>query len=494
MGKRTSEAADLPQAKSAATGQQTARKAETVEEGMGEFEDRWEDEIESEEEVIDAEAEDNEEFTPAQEDTEPAPAPLQTYLPGTAMAENEQLVADNSVYPCLHSLSYSWPCLSFDVLRDNLGSERATFPHTAYIVTGTQAGEVPGQGGKAKDEVVIMRLGNLAKTQHDDDEDDDEEEEDDDANDEEATLDFLTIPHVGSVNRIRAAPPPSNSTPTDPYHVATFSETGKVHIFDVRPYLDSLSGPSKPKQKLPVHTITNHGRSEGFAVEWGQTGLLTGDIDRKIFLTTLTPTGFTTSPQPYLSHTSSVEDLQWSPSEPTVFASASADRSVRVWDVRAKGRKSVVSVDNAHPDDVNVISWNKGVDYLMVSGGDEGGLKVWDLRMFSNAPTPVASFNWHTAPITSVEWHPTDTSVFAASGSDDQLTLWDLSVEPDEDEAPIVQPAVGGGEGLTTVPPQLLFVHQGQKDVKEVHWHPQIPGMVISTASDSFNVFKTISC
>ncbi|WVO13260.1 hypothetical protein L204_100873 [Cryptococcus depauperatus] len=489
MGKRTFETEGLPKSKAAATGQETARSpAKNNDQEMGEFEDRWEDEMESEEEVV-ADAEGEDEFTPAQEDSQPALPPTETYLPGTAIEEDEQLVPDNSVYLTLHSLSYSWPCLSFDLLRDNLGADRATFPQTSWIVTGTQAGEVPGQG-RAKDEVVIMRLGNLSKTQYDDDDDEDNDNDDEDGNDEDATLDFLTIPHVGSVNRIRAAPASLGGPIPDPYHVATFSETGKVHIFDVRPYIDSLLGPSKPKQKLPVHTISNHGRSEGFAVEWGQTGLLTGDIDKKIFLTTVTPTGFSTSSQPYLSHTSSIEDLQWSPSEPTVFASASADKTVRVWDVRTKGRTSVVSVE-AHSDDVNVISWNKGMDYLLVSGGDEGGLKVWDLRMFKDSPTPVAQFQWHTAPITSVEWHPTDTSVFAASGSDDQLTLWDLSVEPDEDEAPVVP---SNGTGVTSVPPQLLFVHQGQKDVKELHWHPQIPGMIISTASDSFNVFKTISC
>ena len=88
--------------------------------------------------------------------------------------------------------------------------------------------------------------------------------------------------------------------------------------------------------------------------------------------------------------------------------------------------------------------------------------------------------------MTSVEWHPTDSTVFAASGSDDQLTLWDLAVERDTEMA-------GASDPEPEVPPQLLFIHQGQTDIKELHWHSQLTGVIISTAHTGFNIFRTIS-
>ncbi|KAI0347942.1 glutamate-rich WD repeat-containing protein [Trametopsis cervina] len=480
------------------------------EEDMGDFEDGWEDEYESDEEVVDGDGGDDmevdEEVLPPIEESEEQAAPPEAFIPGVhQLGKDEILEADESVYIMRHSMNVNWPCLSFDVLRDNLGDERQRFPATAYIVAGTQADVAKNN------EISVYKMSSLHKTQKSGDDSDSEEDEDDEALDEDPVLEFRSIPHLGGVNRVRAQPL-SRSSPlppvSQPYYVASWSETGKVHIWDVRPLIESLDVPGytpvHSRTHTPAFTISSHGRAEGFAMDWASSGesnpsalrLLTGDIHSKIYLTTTTPSGFNALSQPFVSHTSSVEDLQWSPSEPTVFASCSADQSVQIWDVRSKGRRSVAGIDKAHESDVNVISWNRATSYLLLSGGDEGGIKVWDLRNVKKRgastpdPTPVAAFAWHTQPITSIEWHPTEDSIFAASGADDQVTLWDLAVEQDDEETGEMDITPENGKA---VPPQLLFVHQGQKDVKEVHWHPQIPGAVISTALDGFNVFKTIS-
>lgn len=74
----------------------------------------------------------------------------------------------------------------------------------------------------------------------------------------------------------------------------------------------------------------------------------------------------------------------------------------------------------------------------------------------------------------------------AAAGADHQLTLWDLALEED----PEAESAVHGRDDLQGIPPQLFFVHQGQNEIKELHWHAQLPGVLGSTAEDSFHMLK----
>ncbi|KAI8854318.1 WD40-repeat-containing domain protein [Chytridium lagenaria] len=304
----------------------------------------------------------------------------------------------------LHQLQVEWPCLSFDLLRDNLGNGRTVFPMTAYLVAGSQA-------EKAKDnKIYIMKMSDLHRTKHDDDDEADDNDED---LDDDPILESRTIPHMGGVNRIRVMPHP------EAHVVSTWSENGKVYIWDVSQHVAALDTPGliPPKDVKPIYSVERHGRTEGFAMDWSELGsgrrLLTGDFSSKIYLT----------------------DLQWSPKEEPVFASCSADKTIRIWDITFE----------AHDCDVNVISWNRITDYLIASGCDSGAFSVWDLR---------------------------SSSALVVAGADHQVTIWDLALERDPEEEAVM---AGRGGETVEVPPQF-------EDVKEVHWHQQMPGVLVSTA------------
>ncbi len=72
----------------------------------------------------------------------------------------------------------------------------------------------------------------------------------------------------------------------------------------------------------------------------------------------------------------------WSacPPRAQVFASCSVDKTVQIWDAR-EFSSSMITVQ-AHDTDVNVLSWNALVPFLLVTGADDGSFKVWDLRSF----------------------------------------------------------------------------------------------------------------
>jgi len=283
--------------------------------------------------------------------------------------------------------------------------------------------------------------------------------------------------------------------PQKPHVVATWADTGKVHVWDISIPLQQLNakkgaGPPSAWRPAPVFTFGGH-QQEGYALDWSgvEPGrLLTGDCSKNIHL--WNPAGsaagtcWAVDSEPFAGHTDSVEDLQWSPTERTVFMSCGVDKTVRVWDTRSK-RKSMLTVE-AHETDVNVIAWNRLVNYLVVSGSDDGSFKIWDLRAFK-ADAPAAHFKWHSGAINSVCWHPNDESVLAVASADHTISLWDMSVEADGEEQSEMDM---GDSSHRRVPPQMLFLHQGQSHPKEVRFHSQIPGMLVSTAADGFNLFK----
>ena len=411
-----------------------------------------------------------------------------TFIPGrTQLEAGQSLAPDPSTYEMLHTLSTTWPCLSFDIIPDDLGDKRKTYPATLYAVAGTQA-----ESRRAKNnEIMVMKLSSLSRMDRNQEDDSDEENSDDE--NAEPILETKSIPLSLTTNRIRAHRcPQSDTLHASTTFTATMTEDAEVLIHDITPHLTSFDNPGTiitPQQSKPLAMLNMH-RSEGYAVDWSplvpQGKLLTGDNDGKIFATTCSDGGkWVTDNRPFIGHKSSVEDIQWSPNEKNVFASASSDSTVKVWDVRSRSRKPAVDVKVSRTD-VNVMSWSHQTAHLLATGADDGEWAVWDLRQWKPTssgestldPKPIASFNFHKEQITSVEWHPTDDSIVAVAAGDNTLTLWDLAVELDDEES-------RDTAGVQDVPPQLLFVHYMEM-VKECHWHPQIPGCVMGTGGTGF--------
>ncbi|KAG8632106.1 hypothetical protein KVT40_001246 [Elsinoe batatas] len=463
---------------------------------LPEFEDEFEDEFESEDEIFEAGVDGRPDAEREAEEQEAMDLDQATFIPGrTALGAGESLAPDLSTYEMLHTLEAPWPCLSCDVLRDHLGDNRKTYPATVYSVAGTQA----ARGREKENQIMVMKMSGLGRMEKEGSDSEDEDEDEDENSD--PILETRSISLNTCTNRIRAhqAPQATAARPGTTL-TAAMTESGDVLIHDVTPHLSSFDTPGTVisiQQDKPVSTIRAHKKVEGYALDWSPllpTGkLLTGDSDGKIFATTRTEGGgFVTDTNPFTGHQGSVEEIQWSPSEKNVFASASSDGTVKIWDARSKSRKPAVSVQ-VSKHDVNVLSWSKLTTHLLASGADDGEWAVWDLRQWkpssqgasvATKQNAVASFNFHKEQITSVEWHPTDDSIVSVAAGDNTVSLWDLSTEIDDEESKDTA-------GVNDYPPQLLFVHY-MDQVKEVHWHPQIPGALMATGGSGFGYVTSL--
>ncbi|CAG0915320.1 unnamed protein product [Notodromas monacha] len=116
-------------------------------------------------------------------------------------------------------------------------------------------------------------------------------------------------------------------------------------------------------------------------------------------------------------HSGAVLDLQLSTDGERVYT-ASTDKTVGIWDL-VEGRR--VKRIKAHGGFVNSVCAARRGPPLLVTGSDDGTVKVWDTRRRGELHTlPGAGF-----PITSVSFTDTAESVLTG-GTDNEIRCWDL--------------------------------------------------------------------
>ncbi|CAA7391427.1 unnamed protein product [Spirodela intermedia] len=278
------------------------------------------------------------------------------------------------------------------------------------------------------------------------------------------------IRHEGEVNRARYMP-------QNPSIIATKTCGEEVHVFDCsrRP-----SRPADGDEACGPDIVLRGHSKEGYGVSWSpfkEGYLLSGSYDSKICLWDVSATpqhGRSLEAKDVFEvHEDLVEDVAWHLRNENLFGSVGDDHRLMIWDLRSAASKQPQQSVIAHQDDVNSLSFSPWNEWILATASADRTVNLFDMRKLT---TTLHTFSSHTDAVLQVEWSPKHETILASSAADRRLMIWDLCRIGDEQSA----------EDADDGPPELLFSHGGHTgNISEFSWNPNVPWLVSSVAEDN---------
>ena len=298
--------------------------------------------------------------------------------------------------------------------------------------------------------------------------------------------------HEGEVNSARLCP-------NNKFLIATTSSSGEILVFDYSKH------PSKPKENdlvsKPQYRCVGH-TEEGFALCWDPHSprrLLSGANDGKVCLFDLSKhegakidnTIKATPDKESSSHTGAVNDVDWHPNYAHLFASASDDGSVRLWDPRENLQVRSNNTEAHSGKTVNCVAFNKFNEYLLATGGADGTVALWDARNMNQVVKRLNVPNQSKEEVIHLRWArmSENETVLASSTTSGKVHVWDIrNIGNDVNES-----REAGTH--TEAAPELIFTHAGHVgEVNDLSWQPSEDGwMMASVDSNNYIQFWKIT-
>ncbi|KAJ0946752.1 putative transcription factor WD40-like family [Helianthus annuus] len=157
-----------------------------------------------------------------------------------------------------------------------------------------------------------------------------------------------------------------------------------------------------------------------------------------------------------IAHDKEVHDIAWG--EAGVFASVSADGSVRVFDLRDKEHSTII-YESPQPDTPLLrLAWNKqDLRYMATILMDSNKIVVLDIR----SPTlPVAELERHRGSVNAIAWAPVSCQHICSGGDDSQALIWEV-------------PNVAGPNGIDPV-----SMYTAGAEINQVQWSAAMPDWI----------------
>ncbi|KAG6481740.1 WD repeat-containing protein LWD1-like [Zingiber officinale] len=184
-----------------------------------------------------------------------------------------------------------------------------------------------------------------------------------------------------------------------------------------------------------------------------------------------------------IAHDKEVYDIAWG--GVGVFASVSADGSVRVFDLRDKEHSTII-YESADPPGTPLVrlGWNKqDPRYMATIIMDSAKVVVLDIRF----PTfPVVELHRHQASVNAIAWAPHSSCHICTAGDDSQALIWDLSsMGGDHGNVQKSMAAASAEGGLDPI-----LAYTAGAEIEQLQWSSSQPDWVAIAYSTKLQILR----
>eukprot|EP01126_Amoeba_proteus_P024191 TRINITY_DN2438_c0_g1_i3.p1 TRINITY_DN2438_c0_g1~~TRINITY_DN2438_c0_g1_i3.p1 ORF type:complete len:182 (-),score=30.43 TRINITY_DN2438_c0_g1_i3:484-1029(-) len=148
------------------------------------------------------------------------------------------------------------------------------------------------------------------------------------------------------------------------------------------------------------------------------------------------------------AHEKEVYDIAFDPKHTNLFVTVSADRSVRLFDLRDLQSCTVIYENSMSKNGFIQVDWNKTDPYYLAAiSEDDPVASIFDIRF----PTLLAAeLKGHDASLNSITWAPHSNFHLCTGADDKQALMWDISSLPKPIHGPFLAYQAGSAVNHVT--------------------------------------------